>query len=56
LGQVLTQRKQIEERLDMVARKSAHRVKNILTIMRIISENTLRSAPASPCTNGSPTP
>ncbi|WP_051228645.1 PAS domain-containing sensor histidine kinase [Pleomorphomonas oryzae] len=40
----LTQRKQIEERLDMVARESAHRVKNILTIMQIISENTLRRA------------
>ncbi len=41
----LTQRKQIEERLDMVARESAHRVKNILTIMQIIAENTLRRAP-----------
>lgn len=40
----LTQRKQIEERLDMVARESAHRVKNILTIMQIITENTLRRA------------
>ncbi|PIO97338.1 sensor histidine kinase [Pleomorphomonas carboxyditropha] len=40
----LTQRKQIEERLDMVARESAHRVKNILTIMQIIAENTLRRA------------
>ena len=42
----LTQRKQIEERLDMVARESAHRVKNILTIMQIIAENTLRRAPS----------
>lgn len=42
----LTQRKQIEERLDMVARESAHRVKNILTIFQIISENTLRRAPS----------
>lgn len=40
----LTQRKQIEERLDMVARESAHRVKNILTIMQIVAENTLRRA------------
>jgi PAS domain S-box-containing protein len=44
--QDLTQRKQIEERLDMVARESAHRVKNILTIMQIITENTLRRAPS----------
>ncbi len=42
----LTQRKQIEERLDMVARESAHRVKNILTIMQIITENTMRRAPS----------
>lgn len=40
----LTQRKQIEERLDMVARESAHRVKNILTIMQILADNTLRRA------------
>ncbi|MCM5557325.1 PAS domain-containing protein [Pleomorphomonas sp. JP5] len=44
--QDLTQRKQIEERLDMVARESAHRVKNILTIIQIITENTLRRAPS----------
>ncbi len=44
--QDLTQRKQIEERLDMVARESAHRVKNILTIIQIIIENTLRRAPS----------
>ncbi|WP_053240088.1 PAS domain-containing protein [Pleomorphomonas koreensis] len=42
----LTRRKQVEERLDMLARESAHRVKNILTIMQIIVDNTLRRAPS----------
>jgi PAS domain S-box-containing protein len=42
----LTDRKQSETRLDMLARESAHRVKNILTIMQIVCENTLRRAPS----------
>ena len=42
----LTSRKEAERQLDTLARESAHRVKNLLTIIQIVSENTLRRAPS----------